>query len=70
MENLSLHLQDAAEHPSNWDVPGLLNDAALRLESNEYFLRRFLNPEDLGLAVSATIRDEIRDHLGQTRCES
>lgn len=32
--------------------------------SHEDFIRRFLNPEDLGLAVPAHVRDSCREQLG------
>lgn len=39
-------------------------------DSLKEFLNRFLNPEDLGYAVSAYIRDEVRVALGYERVES
>ena len=33
-------------------------------------LERFLNPEDLGFAVTAFVRDEVREVLGMRRCET
>ena len=33
------------------------------------FLRRLLNPEDLGHAVTAEVRDEVRELLGMPRVE-
>ena len=69
-------LFDAARSPDSWDVPGLLNDAADRIgEQDERitelttFLRRFLNPEDLGYAVQADVRDDVREVLGMKRVE-
>lgn len=38
--------------------------------SHEAFLRRLLNPEDLGLAVTAEVRDCARECLGMPRVES
>lgn len=34
------------------------------------FLRRLLNPEDLGHAVTAEVRDEVRELLGMPRVET
>ena len=68
--DLCAKLTSAAERPASWDVPGLLNDAALEINLHEDFLRRFLNPEDLGRAVPCYVRDEVRQHLGMKRCES
>lgn len=34
------------------------------------FAERFLQPEDLGYAVGATVRDDAREVLGMQRCES
>lgn len=36
---------------------------------HEECLLRMLNPEDLGMAVTAYVRDEIRDVLGMRRVE-
>ena len=33
------------------------------------FLERFLNPEDLGYAVNAALRDEVREVLGMEKVE-
>ena len=63
-------LRWAAEQPDSWDVPGLLNDAADRIDTLDTFLRRFLNPEELGHAVPAHVRDDVREMLGMKRVES
>jgi len=78
-------LRGAAKSPDSWDVPGLLNDAADSIDhlrryvdalSNAEragnlaaFLRRFLNPEELGHAVPAHVRDDVREVLGMERVE-
>jgi hypothetical protein len=62
-------LTSAAARPDSWDVPGLLTDAAVRINVHEAFLRRFLNPEDIGRAVPGHVRDEVREQLGMERCE-
>lgn len=36
----------------------------------EFFLSRLLNPEDLGHAVTAEVRDEVRGLLGMDRVET
>ena len=50
-------------------LPGLLNDAADNLDEVFAFLRTLLDPEQNGHAVSAYIRDEARELLGQKRVE-
>jgi hypothetical protein len=67
--DLQQKLRDAAEHPDNWDMPGLLNDAAAQLDEFVLFLRSFLNPEELGRAVPGHVRDDVREFLGMKRCE-
>lgn len=67
---LQMVLRLAATHGDKaWDVPGLLNDAADKLDEVFAFLRTLLNPEENGHAVSAYIRDEARELLGQKRVE-
>ena len=46
-----------------------MNDAADLLDSSKNFLRRFLNPEDLGYAVTGYARDEVRAMLGMKKVE-
>lgn len=67
---LAKSLRDAAKSPDQWDVRGLMNDAANLLDSSVNFLRRFLNPEELGFAVTPYVRDEVRAMLGMKRVES
>jgi len=59
----------ATQSDKAWDVPGLLNDAADKLDEVFAFLRTLLNTEENGHAVSAYIRDEARELLGQKRVE-
>lgn len=59
----------AQQGEKSWDVPGLLNDAADNLDEVFAFLRSLLNPEENGHSVSAYIRDEARELLGQKRVE-
>lgn len=66
---LAKSLRDAATSPDQWDVRGLMNDAADLLDSSKNFLRRFLNPEDLGYAVTGYARDEVRAMLGMKKVE-
>lgn len=47
----------------------LLVDKELRIQQLTDFLKRFLTPEDLALAVQPHIRDDIRVLLGMKRCE-
>lgn len=63
-------MRDAAIHPESWDVPGLLQDSAARIEELEQFLKSFLHPEVRGMAVPAHIRDDVREMLGRPRVES
>jgi len=49
-----------------YDESKWLRSYANNLEAG---LRRFLNPEDMGFAVSPWVRDTIRDILGQQRVE-
>jgi hypothetical protein len=52
-------------------VPGLLNDAADRLDEFEAFARSLLNPEKYGyLALMSQIRDEVRVLLGRKPVET
>lgn len=46
--------------------------AELRAERDRLraFLSRFLNPEELGLAVPAHVRDDVRVALGRRRVET
>lgn len=59
----------AQQGGKSWDIPGLLNDAADNLDELFAFLRSLLNPEENGHCVTAYIRDEARELLGQKRCE-
>lgn len=43
---------------------------AKRLANMHTFLRSFLNPEELGMAVPAHVRDDVREVLGMKRVES
>jgi hypothetical protein len=63
-------LVSAEVRPGNWDVPGLLHDAAVTIEVQEAFIRSLLNPEKLGRAVPAHVRDDAREALGRERVES
>lgn len=40
-----------------------------RCKELEAFLRRMLNPEDMGLALNYYARDEVRAMLGMQKCE-
>lgn len=63
-------LRDAAKSPDQWDVPGLLSDAADNLDVFEAFVRSLLNPEENGRAVNAYVRDEARRLLGMEQVET
>jgi len=41
-----------------------------RIKRLESFVNRFLDPEDLGYAVSKCLRDDAREALGRSRVES
>jgi hypothetical protein len=63
-------LVSAAVRPENWDMPGLLTDAASTIETQEAFIRSLLDPEQLGCAVPGRVRDDAREALGRERVES
>lgn len=56
-------IQDTKSGPETVDGEDL-SERMLRL------LNRMLNPEELGFAIPAHVRDEVREVLGMQRCES
>lgn len=62
-------IQNQQEHDESWPKP---NDYTGDEKHGRllWLLKRMLNPEDLGMAVPAHVRDEVREVLGMRRCES
>lgn len=48
----------------------ILTDEPVKMSPMEKFVRSLLNPEELGHAVPAHVRDEARKVLGMEPCES
>lgn len=61
-------IQNQKEHDESWARPNdfVGNDKHGRML---WMLKRMLDPEDLGYAVPAHVRDDVRDVLGMPRCE-
>lgn len=51
------------------EIVDLLNSMADELIIKRQFLQRLLNPEDMGRAVTAYVRNEAREVLGMPRVE-